>query len=52
MEPLNRPTPEEIKAADTLPGAATDIADDEKVSPDAVDQYTRELNYNPHTDGE
>lgn len=35
------------KAAASMPGVAVDIADDEKVTPSAVKQYTKELNNNP-----
>lgn len=35
------------KAADTLPGAATDIADNEKVDPEMVKEEVKELNDNP-----
>ncbi|MCM1518338.1 MAG: hypothetical protein NC117_06840 [Pseudoflavonifractor sp.] len=35
------------EAAASMPGVAVDIADDEKVTPSAVKQYTKELNNNP-----
>lgn len=35
------------EAADTKPGIAVDIADDDKVTPAEVKQYTKELNNNP-----
>lgn len=38
--------------ADIYPGAATDIADDEKVDAKLVEQETKLLNDNPHTDGD
>lgn len=35
------------EGADTKPGIAVDIADDDKVTPAEVKQYTKELNNNP-----
>lgn len=40
-------TKDYTKAADTLPGAATDIADNEKVNPEMVKDDVKELNNNP-----
>ncbi len=40
-------TKDYTKAADTLPGAAADIADNEKVDPEMVKDDVKELNNNP-----
>lgn len=43
---------QEIKEAlRDLPGAAVDAADDEKVTPQLVDERTATLNCNPRNDG-
>lgn len=42
---------EEEKSADTLPGVAIDIADDEKVSKKAIKERTEALNNNPENNG-
>lgn len=41
----------EIEAIDSLPGAAIDNADDEKVTKDEVAERTRTLNNNPRNEG-
>lgn len=39
-----------LEAEKNYPGAAVDVADDEKVTAEEVNAETRELNYNPRND--
>lgn len=39
------------KAVDKYPGAAVNIADNEKVNPDLVKERTKTLDMNPHSEG-
>ncbi|MDE6692100.1 MAG: hypothetical protein K2K05_01810, partial [Muribaculaceae bacterium] len=45
-----RKTPEEIKAEENLPGAATDAADNDRTTAEEVKDETKELNDLPYVD--